>query len=238
LQQQIYACAQNAGVLVLYLRESMIWPRGAQTEVLMLTMPLGAGIHKKPLVRLIKHALTTLAALVVAPLSNLITPGPSPPVDPSSITPEWLTWMLRQQELLTAEQHVTSVSVMEFEAGKTGRSGRVVMTYNTDSAVAPPSVVVKMSRVDFRGRFLNLALYLSREAHFFAQLGGARSCPTCLLDLSARLLSQPLCYLVHRRKPDGHSEVLVHIRELVLERVHHRDGRCSPFARADKQRRD
>ena len=136
-----------------------------------------AGIHKKPLVVLIKHALTTLAALAVAPLSNLLTVGPTPPVDPSSITPDWLTWMLRKQNLLGPDQHVTSVSVTEFDAGKTGRSGRVKLSYNTKSVAAPASVVVKMSRMDFRGRFLNLAVNLSREAHFFAELAGACSYP-------------------------------------------------------------
>lgn len=137
------------------------------------TMYRAAGIHKKPLVVLIKHALTTLTALAVAPLSNLLTVGPKPPVDPSSITPDWLTWMLREQNLLAPDQHVTSLSVTEFEAGKTGRSGRVNLTYNTKPVAAPASVVVKMSRMDFRGRFLNLAVNLSREAHFFAELAGA-----------------------------------------------------------------
>lgn len=36
---------------------------------------------------------------------------------------------------------------------------------------APKSVVVKMSRTDFKGRFLNLVMFLSREAHFFAEIG-------------------------------------------------------------------
>jgi hypothetical protein len=81
--------------------------------------------------------------------------------------------MLREQNLLAPDQHVTSLSVTEFEAGKTGRSGRVNLTYNTKPVAAPASVVVKMSRMDFRGRFLNLAVNLSREAHFFAELAGA-----------------------------------------------------------------
>ena len=76
------------------------------------------------------------------------------------------------------------------------------MTYSTESVVAPPSVVVKMSRVDFRGRFLNLVLFLSREAHFFAELGGAQSCPLCPREVLAAWrsrLTHPLRCLVRER---------------------------------------
>ena len=62
------------------------------------TMYRAAGIHKKPLVVLIKHALTTLTALAVAPLSNLLTVGPKPPVDPSSITGHFLLKLMLNQE--------------------------------------------------------------------------------------------------------------------------------------------
>ena len=95
------------------------------------TLYRAAGVHKKPVVVLLKHAMTALTALVLAPLSNLLTMGPKPPADPSSVSTEWLTWVLREQNLLTPEQYVASVSVAEFDAGKTGRSGRVKITRST-----------------------------------------------------------------------------------------------------------
>jgi hypothetical protein len=144
----------------------------ATVGVLGYTLYRAAGWHRKPLVVLAKHAATALVALAVAPLANLVPSSvPRPPVDPSSITTEWVTWVLRKQKLLSSERRVTSVAVAEFEAGKTGRSGRVALTYDGEAGSAPRSIVVKMSRADFKGRFLNLVLFLSREAHFFAEMG-------------------------------------------------------------------
>ena len=134
---------------------------------------------------LIKHAATAVTALLLAPLQRALpSSGPQPPVDPPSITPEWATAILRQQGLLTAEQRVASVGVTEFEAGKTGRCARVALTYDPKASDAPASVVVKMSRTDFKGRFLNLVLSLSREAHFFAELG-----PECPMPIPKCLYS-------------------------------------------------
>jgi hypothetical protein len=107
--------------------------------------------------------------------------------------------------LLAPGQQVTSVSVTEFEAGKTGRSGRVKLSYNaaavqseggakpalgaarSDAGAnsegvpgwekAPQSVVVKMSREDFKGRFLNLVLSLTREARFFKEMAAESPIP-------------------------------------------------------------
>jgi hypothetical protein len=100
--------------------------------------------------------------------------------------------------LLAPGQQVTSVSVTEFEAGKTGRSGRVKLSYNAAAVQseggakpalgansegvpgwekAPQSVVVKMSREDFKGRFLNLVLSLTREARFFKEMAAESPIP-------------------------------------------------------------
>ena len=114
------------------------------------------------------------------------------PIDPGTITAEWATWMLREQELLTQQQNVTSVSVTEFDAGKTGRCGRVVLTFDAEQVAAPASVVVKMSRTDFKGRFLNLVLFLSREAFFFKELGGARASPRSHRPPHAHCSKSPL----------------------------------------------
>lgn len=80
------------------------------------------GLHRHPVVTLLKHAVTTLVALAVAPVAGVLpTSSPRGPVDPTTISAEWATWVLRGRGLLTATQRVTAVSVIEFDAGKTGR---------------------------------------------------------------------------------------------------------------------
>ena len=149
-------------------------PRAALATALVVgyTVYRTLGLHRHPIVTLLKHAVTTLVALAVAPVAALLPSStPRGPIDPTTLTPQWITWVLREKGLLTDSQEVTAVAVHEFDAGKTGRSGRVTLTYSEPSAAAPKSVVVKMSRTDFKGRFLNLVMFLSREAHFFAEIG-------------------------------------------------------------------
>ena len=60
----------------------------------------------------------------------------------------------------------------EFEAGKTGRSARLSLTYSSDGGGirapnAPASVVVKMSRSDFHGVLINRVVKLYRECYFY-----------------------------------------------------------------------
>jgi hypothetical protein len=138
-----------------------------------------ARVNKHPVVVLLKHAATSLTSMALAPLAKLLpSSSPRPPTSPSAITAGWMTWLLRDRQLLT-EQKVVSVEITEFEAGKTGKCGRVKLTYDTQQgdppAGAPASVVIKMSREDFKGRFLNLVMSLSREAVFFKECGD--ECP-------------------------------------------------------------
>ena len=143
------------------------------------------GGHKSPLMQLFNHACTCATAMALAPLAALVSglgSTPAAPTDCTNITPEWVTYMLRSKGLLTAEQNAVSLKVTEFEAGKTGRCGRVEIEFDSKAVKAPPSIVVKMSRADFHGRLINLAISLHREASFFSEMAAESpmAIPKCM----------------------------------------------------------
>ena len=144
------------------------------------------GGHKAPIMQLFNHACTCAIAMVLSPLSVTVSgfsSAPSP-TDCTNITPEWVTCILRGKGLLTAEQKAVSLKVTEFEAGKTGRCGRVEIEFDSKAVKAPPSIVVKMSRTDFQGRLINLAISLHREASFFSDMAeeSPMTIPKCLFS--------------------------------------------------------
>ena len=128
----------------------------------------------REVVLLIRHTSYATLATVLSPVfraHRLLVPRlRADPANPEAITKEWLEAVLQREHVLTPDQHISSVSVTEFEAGKTGRAARIVPTYWPASpAAAPRSFVVKMSREDFVGRLLNLVLQLHRESYFYQQ---------------------------------------------------------------------
>ena len=200
-------------------------PLVATALVLLYLVYRCAGLNKHPVVVLVKHAATSLTAMALAPLANLLKSSASAPIQPTSppaITAEWMTWLLREKKLLTASQEVVSVHVTEFEAGKTGKCGRVKLCYggsdeaSPPSAAAPASVVVKMSRQDFKGRFLNLVMSLSREAIFFAECG--EECPMRIPKCLYRCISHPARFAL--AGPTPHASLSCYVSRSNSERGH------------------
>jgi hypothetical protein len=129
--------------------------------------------------------LKALASQVIVPLSQRLAQSGSDGVDPPSnvddVRPAWITKVLRGSNVVGDGCRCTGVSIRKFDEGKTSFNGRLTLSWDGPGAeAAPASVVLKMTRTDVAGRFLNLALALHREAEFYATVG-------------LEVPSQPLC---------------------------------------------
>jgi hypothetical protein len=150
----------------------MVRKRGGTSYIVTAAAVAGGLIYyhrNHPYVILARNASLALGILVANPLlsavEQLVVSNPTP-TTLEKITSVWVTYLFRKQGILDARTTVTSVSIHEFKAGKTGRAARIMLDYSA-ACDAPASVVVKLSREDFEGIFLNLTLKLYREGFFY-----------------------------------------------------------------------
>jgi hypothetical protein len=128
--------------------------------------------RNNPYVILLRNASCAATIRVIGPLvdavEQIVVSNPCP-TTLNRITTAWLTFVFRKQGILDAATSITDIGIHEFSAGKTGKSARLSLSYSAPCG-APSTVVVKLSREDFQGIFLNLTLKLYREGFFYKHL--------------------------------------------------------------------
>jgi hypothetical protein len=107
---------------------------------------------------------------------------PSIPPTPDSISPEWLTAVLRRSGAVE-HARVVSVSVRPVAAGSgfVGQAARLHLGYDRKESGAPSTVFVKLSSADpaVREKLRTVGLYAT-EAGFYRDVASGEVLPTCV----------------------------------------------------------
>jgi hypothetical protein len=111
----------------------------------------------------------------------------------------FLTDVLRQESYLLQNQYVHSVNVVKFSSGQMSSAARLELTYKnapilqsstvdttfstypgkpiSNAINAPPTIIVKMTRQDIKGKALNMLVGLYRECDCYSTLLPSTGCP-------------------------------------------------------------
>ena len=78
----------------------------------------------------------------------------------------------------TKQIKVKTISVTPFSAGQMSLTGRIDLTYSASTVgIPPPSLIVKMTRQDIKGKALNMLVGLYRECECYSNLLPSTGCP-------------------------------------------------------------
>jgi len=93
------------------------------------------------------------------------------------ITAPWMTKAMRKAGMLGSRTKVSQVESKAFDAGQTGYTARLRLSYanedpsaSENSSLPPPVMIVKMNRKDFMGRLINIVGGMYREGIVYGDL--------------------------------------------------------------------
>jgi hypothetical protein len=123
------------------------------------------------------------------------------PLTPDSISPEWLTTVLRHSRAIT-HARVASIAITPIGTGRgfVGQTARLQIEYDANETGAPARLFVKLSSADLgiRQKLRTLGLF-ETEAGFYRDLAAAETFP----------IHVPRCYLSVHDDTSGASIVLL-----------------------------
>ena len=152
--------------------------------------------------------------------------------DPASVSPDWLTEVLRDAGALSSRQSVATVTTGELGAGRLAHTVRLELTYRGRPRKAPRSLAAKFPAADAGTRSLAQALGMyAREVRFYQQLAplvGMRV-PHCYFagvdageDSFALLLEDIVEPVVHGMvDPCPREDALLAVEQLALLHASH-----------------
>jgi hypothetical protein len=104
-----------------------------------------------------------------------------PPSSLEDVRKEWLSHVLKKNEVLPAKVEIESIEIVPINTGQTGHCGTIKLSYANEHLACPETMIIKMSRQDFAGMILNIVIGLYRECFVYRDILSSmrNEIPTC-----------------------------------------------------------